>query len=216
MITKSISNPDIFKIIDECDYRTHFGGDQKWYPEKWQQLSGCGPVVACNLFFYSGIIKPNGNYINRDTFLSLMQDVWKYVTPSIKGIPTTKMFYNSVLAYAKSKGTDIKYEVLNLPRARSARPRLSEVLKFLDRALSQDVPIAFLNLNNGEEKNIDSWHWVTIISLEYEEDESSAFMYILDEGSKKKINLCLWYKTTTLGGGFVYFKLGTDENSYIS
>jgi len=27
----------------------------------------------------------------------------------------------------------------------------------------------------------------------------------LDEGLIKKIDLALWYRTTTLGGGFVYF-----------
>jgi len=45
---------------------------------------------------------------------------------------------------------------------------------------------------------------VTIISLEYIENKG-IYVYILDEGAIKRINLTLWYNTTTLGGGFVYF-----------
>jgi hypothetical protein len=80
-----------------------------------------------------------------------------------------------------------------------------DVVYFLEGALQQDSPIAFLNLCNGDEKNLQSWHWVTIIALEYSEDGNSAFIDILDEGLIKKIDLLLWYKTTTHGGGFVYF-----------
>jgi hypothetical protein len=72
-------------------------------------------------------------------------------------------------------------------------------------ALRNDTPVAFLNLNNGAEKQLYSWHWVTIISLEYEEDGNTAFADILDEGLIKKIDLAGWFRTTTLGGGFVSF-----------
>jgi len=78
-------------------------------------------------------------------------------------------------------------------------------LSFLEGGLIKDAPIAFLNLCNGQVKNLDPWHWVTIISLEYAENGKSASIKILDEGLIKKIDLALWYDTTTLGGGFVYF-----------
>jgi len=45
----------------------------------------------------------------------------------------------------------------------------------------------------------------TIAALEYEDDLSSAYAEILDEGIKKRINLLMWYNTTMLGGGFVSF-----------
>jgi hypothetical protein len=65
--------------------------------------------------------------------------------------------------------------------------------------------VAFLNLCNGSEKKLDRWHWVTLISLEYAEGGERVFADILDAGIIKRIDLALWYKTTTLGGGFVYF-----------
>ena len=80
-----------------------------------------------------------------------------------------------------------------------------DVVYFLEGALHQDSPVAFLNLCNGDENNLEPWHWVTIISLEYSEDGKCVFIEILDEGLIKKIDLLLWYDTTTYGGGFVYF-----------
>lgn len=140
-----------------------------------------------------------------------MEEIWKFVTPTRAGIPTTKLFYESVTAYTKTKGLDVEYRYCDLPKKKSLRPKFMDVVYFLEGALQQDSPIAFLNLCNGDEKNLEPWHWVTIISLEYSEDGESAFIDILDEGMIKKINLLLWYKTTTHGGGFVYFTASLDK-----
>lgn len=134
-----------------------------------------------------------------------MEEIWGYVTPTKEGIPNTKMFYEDVLFYAFVKGMNVNYYFCNIPEDKVNRPKLSKILKLLQDALIKDAPIAFLNLCNGQVKNLDSWHWVTIISLEYTEDGRSAFINILDEGQIKTIDFALWYNTTTLGGGFVYF-----------
>jgi hypothetical protein len=133
-----------------------------------------------------------------------MEKIWEYVTPTKNGVSTTKMFYEAVLSYAKSKGLNIEYEFLDLPKDKSCRPGLPEVLNFLEGALLKDAPVAFLNLCNGAEKNLERWHWVTIISLEYIGNENQVFATIMDNGRIKKIDLSLWYNTTTKGGGFVY------------
>jgi hypothetical protein len=115
------------------------------------------------------------------------------------------MFYEAVLTYAKAKKMNVNYEICDVPKGKANTPELSEILEFLEGALVEDAPVAFLNLCNGKEKNLDRWHWVTIISLEYAENGKIIFVDILDEGTIKRIDLALWYKTTTLGGGFVYF-----------
>jgi hypothetical protein len=74
----------------------------------------------------------------------------------------------------------------------------------VESALSRDVPVAFLNLCSGEEKNLQEWHWATIISLQAEEN-GLVFVHILDEGAVRVVNLTLWLETTTRGGGFVCF-----------
>lgn len=209
MTAKSLTNLDLFKVIDESAQQTYYGCNQIWYPTKWQRLSGCGPTAASNIFFYLSHtqspleLEPSSN--SKKNWVSLMEEMWKYITPSIRGVNTTKMFYEPMLAYTKSKGIDVGYCVCDVPKDMSQRPALKEILDFLEEALSKDAPVAFLNLCNGEEKNLDRWHWVTIISLDYSEDRNGAFVNILDEGLIKKINLALWYNTTKLGGGFVYF-----------
>ncbi len=52
--------------------------------------------------------------------------------------------------------------------------------------------------------DLDPWHWVTIISLEY--SEGSAVVCIMDEGRLIDVDLKMWYDTTIRGGGFAYFK----------
>jgi hypothetical protein len=70
-----------------------------------------------------------------------------------------------------------------------------------------DTPVAFLNLCNGEENKLEAWHWVTVIALEFSDINESVYLKILDESQVKTINLKLWYETTVLGGGFVFFAL---------
>jgi C_GCAxxG_C_C family probable redox protein len=209
MIVKSIENPDLFKILDKSTHKMINGCNQEWYNTEWQRRSGCGPTTASALIFYinhsRSIFESDKSIPSNESCLSLMEEVWEYVTPTKEGIPTTKMFYEDVLAYTRSKGLNVNYNFLDLPIDISKRPTLSEVLNFLQDALSNDAPIAFLNLCNGEEKELQRWHWVTIISLEYSEDGKSAFVNILDEELIKKVDLALWYNSTKLGGGFVYF-----------
>jgi hypothetical protein len=102
---------------------------------------------------------------------------------------------------------NVQFRVIDVPQLKSNRPRLTEVLNFLEEAFDNDVPVAFLNLCNGDEKNLERWHWVTVVSLNVSDDGRDAFVDILDSGIIKKIDLGLWYDTTTLGGGFVYFTL---------
>lgn len=208
MTVISIDNPDLLKVVDQNTNRIYFGCDQKWYTSEWQRISGCGPSVASNLIFYlkynrSSLLEHGFN--SKEKWLSLMEEIWEYVTPAQKGIPTTKMFYNAVVVYAQSIGLMVKHHFCDVPKDKSKGPQLSEIVDFLEEALINNAPVAFLNLCNGVENNLDSWHWVTIIAIDYKDSGDSIFINILDEGIIKRINLTLWYNTTTLGGGFVYF-----------
>lgn len=208
MINRSIGNPDLLTVADENAQNTYYGCNQAWYSTDWQRRAGCGPSVACNLFQY--MTRSDNSINNKETWLSLMEETWEYVTPTTKGMPTTKLFYESLLSYAKAKGLEVEYKYCDLPEEKSCRPKLQEILSFIEGSLLKDAPVAFLNLCNGEESTLYRWHWVTIISLEYAEDGSLAFVNILDEGQIKKIDLSLWYDTTTLGGGFVYFTVAAN------
>ncbi len=209
MKTTSISNPNLLRILDERTHKAYYGCDQEWYPTEQQRLSGCGPSVACTIMSYLNHARSPSDleqsFTSKEYCLFLMEEIWEYVTPTKEGIPATKMFCEAVLAYTKSKDLNVEYGFCDVPEDKSIRPTLPEVLIFLEEALLKDAPIAFLNLCNGDEKNLERWHWVTIISLEHAEHGGSACVNILDEGLVKKIDLALWFRTTTLGGGFVYF-----------
>lgn len=204
----SISNPALFKV--PTDDASCFGCDQGWFASEWQRLSGCGPTAATNIIFYLTHNDPSSIsgscFSDKGSCLSLMEEIWAFVTPTTEGIDTTQMFYTSVMAYFQSKNINVAFEVIDLPEDKTLRPKFTELLDFLERAMNNDAPVAFLNLCNGEEVNLEAWHWVTIISLENAEDEEITFVKILDQGQISMINLTLWYNTTELGGGFVYFK----------
>ncbi len=215
MIIKSIRNTDLFKSEDETTKSVIYGFDQEWYKTKWQRSAGCGPTVAASLIYYLQCSTPGFkaeklNEIKEPSLklqkLQLMEDVWKYVTPSLQGVNTTRTLYKGVLAYAMANGMNVGHVFIDVPRKKSLRPTFARLLSFIGEALDADAPVAFLNLHNGKEKLLYSWHWVTIIKLEYSEDGSAAFATIMDEGRLKRINLLQWFSKTKLGGGFVHFK----------
>jgi hypothetical protein len=209
MKSKTLTKLNLLKIFDECTHKAYYGCNQEWYATERQRLTGCGPTAVCNIIWYLNHIQPafglNQNCSSKEKSLSFMEEIWEFVTPTREGIPTTRMFYESVMAYTKAKGLHVEYRFCDVPKKKSLRPKLMDVVYFLEEALGQDSPVAFLNLCNGDEQNLEPWHWVTIISLEYSADEKSVTIDILDEGLIKKIDLLLWYNTTTQGGGFVYF-----------
>lgn len=182
------------------------GSDQEWFPTERQRLTGCGPSAAANILFYIDR-KENSDCCGRDraTLLGFMEEAWRSVTPGKNGIPSTALFTEKLEQYAKLHGRAFRYFVLNIPSQRSERPSLDTVTEFIHQGLWADVPIAFLNLDHGEEEALESWHWVTIASLSCTEDGQTAHVSICDEGIPKQINLKLWLETTVQGGGFVYF-----------
>ena len=233
MKTLSLRNLSLL-AIDTTPKR--YGCDQNWYGTEWQRRAGCGPSAASNMLFYmSGGRAARGGHPGRATregFLALMEDVWGYVTPTDRGIPTTALFYEPFLRYAAEKSINVvRYGVLDMFAADAltqARPRentasetpvsikgtLAEAVSFIEAALAANLPVAFLNLCNGGEDNLDRWHWVTIVSLEYDGlggAGEKAGVTVLDNGEIKNADLALWRRTTTLGGGFVYFDLAFDR-----
>lgn len=199
----SVRNPEYFEIIDESTDIKYYGLNQTWYKKPWQRMAGCGPAVASNIILYG---KKNAGTVKADA-VKLMDEIWEYVTPTLKGVNTTNIFYNGLSSFAKSSGINLSYDAVDVPKKKDIRPTLEKTVNFIKDSIKKDIPVAFLNLNNGKELQLDEWHWVTLIAIEYEEDLSVVRAEILDEGMKKEINLLLWYNTTTLGGGFVSFSL---------
>lgn len=212
---KNISlNTEYFKINEENSNKIYYGCSQEWYRNFWQRRAGCGPTTATNLIIYlmnsNKLNESNKSKYKYDKYNCILQmeEMWKYVTPTLKGVNTTKILYEGLYSFARDNKLAAEYKYIDIPSEKNIRPTLTEVLNFISVSLEKNAPVAFLNLSNGDEKHLDNWHWVTIISLEFEnenENENRAVVEIVDEGRIKKIDFTLWYNTTILGGGLVSF-----------
>ena len=208
---QTLANPNMLDIYSPGGI--YHGGSQMWYPIFWWRLAGCGPVSASNIMWYlsrshSGLKKLwDADDASKRSFMSLMKRMYHYVTPGMRGVNRTEMLTDGVLRYAESRGEKLNANVLEIPEDTALRPTADEVSRFITSALKNDLPIAFLNLSNGNVKNLDNWHWVTIIGF----DEKSMTAQISDQGKKLNIDLALWLNATTIGGGFVFFSESENQ-----
>ena len=207
MIKLSLSDIDAFKIADDETGETFYGCNQDWYGSEWQRLSGCGPSVVAGIMMYlrRDIAAPKVK--SKQYAISFMEEVWKYVTPTQKGIHTAEMLRRRVVSYCAAKNLRVSAAVCGIPEEHALRPSMKRVWAYMADALSRDIPIAFLNLHNGEEENLDEWHWVTVVSAEQAELNGNVEIVILDRGRSLLVDLSLWLKTTRYGGGFVHFSV---------
>lgn len=211
--TYSILSPSSIHIVDDSG-NTFFGCDQEWFGSHWQRLSGCGPSVASNLLLYlhrAKNIRLPMAVNNQTDYIKLMEVLWSHVTPTHNGVYMLEQFYNGVHDFAQDHGYCLENFSLYVPEKKTAQPKLSAIVDFISEGLLQDCPVAFLNLSNGDVCNLEKWHWVTIVSLKIDPDNSYVLVKIYDAAESVIIDLKLWYETTTLGGGFVYFRPQTDN-----
>lgn len=203
----TVRNPEIFRIRKENT--VYYGANQIWYPKRFQKMAGCGPTSCSNIIWYLSQTREKYNKLcshdgrNYHGFLKLMEDIWEYVTPGLMGVKNLKMFTDGVLRYGKDKEcvlTSEAFEVLE-NKIRN-KIEIEAAFDFIEQALKDDFPVAFLNLSNGQLTNLESWHWVTIWRL----DRAKGNISILDQNRIEEINLRLWLLTSLKGGGFVVIR----------
>jgi hypothetical protein len=143
---------------------------------------------------------------DRDRFLQLQTEMFGFVTPTMRGVHNSDIFTKGIVNYGEAHGVKIATSVLDVPQF--MRPSVKSVYDFVAEGLQSDCPVAFLNLSNGNQHQLDNWHWVTIIAID---DAMSA--KICDQGRIIHVNLGAWLRTTMLGGAFVFvrFSGGTQR-----
>jgi hypothetical protein len=174
------------------------GGSQYWYADKWQRTAGCGPTAAANLIWYLCGSQDK----SLAAYRVLQDEMFTFVTPGLGGVNTSRIFTNGIAGYAKARGAALTPLAFDIPQF--GRPQVSEALNFIAAGLDSDCPVAFLNLSNGNQEQLDSWHWVTIIGLD---GDMSA--RISDQGRVIEVNIRQGLGSTMLGGAFVYIRRGT-------
>lgn len=197
-----IKHPEYLHILDGG--MVHYGGNQIWYHSFWKRQAGCGPTVAATLCAYLAKSRPSCAALceydagTKRGFLALMQDMWSYVTPNMRG-SSVEIFAEGVARYAEMKGVDIACTVLDIPREKAKRPPADRVAAFFQEAFSEDLPIAFQNYSNGELKNLEAWHWVTLVSC----DPATLRTEMYDQSRRDILDIQLYLKTATNEGKFV-------------
>lgn len=181
------------------------GANQDWYRDEWQRRAGCGPTTASTAMYYLAQVHPSLRPLAPEPmpasadFLPHMEAVWPHVTPGKMGLNKVPMYTDGCKAFAAARGCTLVSEELLIPgRCEQNRPTAEECLDFIARALRADRPVAFLNYTNGALTNLDSWHWVPLISLREEGD--ALLCEILDDEKCKVIDFALWLRTTFKGG----------------
>ena len=192
-----IKNIDLMKVKD--NENTYYGFSQKWYKDSWQKEAGCGPTVASSIINYYNQID-NFKEVEIADAVKIMEELWYYLLPTYYGLNSVKLFYDGIKNYYNNKEVIIDYINVDIKN----KPSLDEIINFIGKELSKDRPIAFLNLCNGEEDNLDKWHWVLVVEIF--EENGEYFLNIIDDKKIKKINLSLWYRTITNDGGFITFR----------
>lgn len=135
----------------------------------------------------------------------MMQEMWSLVTPGIMGVHLLSQFTKGVDIFLPKLPFRLKEQTLKIAKAKEKRPSLDTVVDFLVASFEADSPVAFLNLSRGSVKNLDEWHWVTLVAVEQEGMGKPVYATLYDASQTWKINLGLWLETTARGGGFVSY-----------
>ena len=207
----SIQHPELLTITDEVSGERHFGGFQEWYALEWNRLSGCGPTCAANVLSYLALTRPELRplypYETMDIgdFTRFMEDVFPFVKPGKMGLNRVEMFSDGITGFAQNRGIALKPQVFRVSGCRSGnREGTAELAEFVRAGLKADCPLGFLNLSRGKEKTLQNWHWITVTAADMEEEKLIACAS--DEGKEIRFDLKLWFLTTRMSGGLVYFE----------
>lgn len=206
----SVLHPEVINITDETSGSVYFGGDQEWYADEWHRRAGCGPTCAANVTAYLAMTRPNlralyaGEDLRKSLFSAHMQDMYRFVTPGNMGLNRVEMFTDGMAEFAGSRGISLRAHVFEVHgNMHRGRPPASELADFVRAGIESDCPVAFLNLTKGRVKNIQGWHWITITGADA--GDARLIASASDEGKEISFDLGLWYLSTRMRGGLIYF-----------
>lgn len=205
----SVKNPELLNILDSNGNTVYFGGNQEWYEKKWSKDAGCGPTSASNITAYlaTANVEFKDLYpyetMNKDDFARHMEKIFLYVTPGAMGVNHVNKFTDGFDSYLKERKISLTAKVFAADKEPRKDRKVKDIIDFVAEGLALDCPIAFLNLSKGAEKSIQGWHWITITAADITEDRIMAVAS--DEGIRREFDLGLWYLTTRMHGGLVYY-----------
>ncbi len=230
-ISRSIKHPEWLSVRLKNGQMSP-GPDQSWYEQSYRQQRGCGPTTAALIAAYiarkpdmvslykpyKGISRSEGfidsDYLlEQNEMLAHMNDMWRYVKPAPIGLWRSSMMSRGFTDYTAARGVplDTRRFLVSWLKPRNAK-LWQELLQFISHNLIYDIPIAWLIYDKGKLSSIQSWHWVSIIQIEYSSDFKSCVLEVIDHQRQIKIDLVDWFQHSKLGGAFVAFRPRVKHN----
>ncbi|MDI9520376.1 MAG: hypothetical protein QM308_04380 [Bacillota bacterium] len=203
-MTSSVKIPELLQL-SWPGAGPFFGCDQDWFPRFWQRKAGCGSCTGANiLHYFSGRKKLSlpHDVVDQESFVRLMEYCWQYLTPSFRGLNSPFLMQKGLDEMMEHLGCPGKSLVLAVPDDPALRPSLKTAEQFIRAGVQSDSPVAFLNLHNGGQEQLENWHWVTVVGIKG--DENRAKLDIYDNGIRLAVDLGDWLVSAERGGGFVY------------
>ena len=200
----SLNNIDAF-IINDAEGTKYYGGNQKWFVGKdYAKEAACGATTCANILGYlskrdeeyKGVCKFDTT--SKDDFTEFMKAIYPFVKPGLIGIMPAD-FIKGAKDYARTCGIEISRELMTVPAAKGKRPSYDYMVRWISAAIEDDLPVAFLNLSSGRIKNLDGYHWVTVVAIDIDEKR----IKIVDNGNLLDVDISKWLKRSTMGGAFV-------------
>ena len=127
-------------------------------------------------------------------------DEWQRLSGG--GVYKTQWMERGLSRLFDDKNLPYEVHMLNVSPFSASRVEVEAAAQFIHDALSQDVPVAFLNRHKGKEPALYTWHWVPIYKMFMDGDDIRCGIF--DEGEIRDFSLVHWLKDTILGGGFCY------------
>lgn len=140
-----------------------YGGNQDWFLDSWAKKAGCASVLGSNMYAYYMNIEES----QKDEFLSMMNDLYSYMTPGRMGFP---FFYKFAHQFVKRME---KENVHLTPKYLKKSKSVDSSIQFVKKSIDQKHPVGVLILSHrAKELEDDNWHWICISGYEIRENKT--------------------------------------------
>ncbi len=181
----------------------YYGGDQHWFRHPMMKLGGCSTVCGCHLaaelalrFDLPALYPYDSNSITKAQFNKFAKEMFKYIYPTRRGMPETRLFADGFTKYAASVGTAVSYASLD-----GGEP-VEAAESFLRKMLDGGHSVQYLLLEHAA-PDIDDieWHWFTVTGY----DDTDGFDILFSTwGERRQLPLAhLWDTAKAEKGGLI-------------
>ena len=159
-----------------------YGGNQDWFLDSWAKKAGCASVLGSNMYAYYMNIEES----QKDEFLSMMNDLYSYMTPGRMGFPFFYKFAHQFVNRMEKENVHLTPKYLKKSKS------VDSSIRFVKKSIDQKHPVGVLILSHrAKELEDDNWHWICITG--YEIRENKTMIVFSDCGVRRQIDATILF-----------------------